>query len=141
MSVYAEFDRSQRPLITIHFTGAPADTDNFSTYLAELAHNYEKKEPFALVFELSKAPIPGLSYQLQQAAWMKEHDDLIRQYCMGVAYVIPGTLMRGVLKSIFKVQKQPVPYTVVATFDKGKEWAHSTIKHRISDFPSLTTKS
>lgn len=128
MAPYATFDRSNRPLITINFTGEKANPENFSEYLAELKRNYEPEETFALIFELSKAPIPGLSYQRQQANWMKEHDALIQQYCKGVAYVIPGAIMRGVLKSIFSMQKQPAPYTVVGSYEEGKAWAEGTLR-------------
>ncbi|MEM8586118.1 MAG: STAS/SEC14 domain-containing protein [Bacteroidota bacterium] len=131
MAKYAEFDRSQRPLITIRFTGAKATTENFAEYLRELERNYTPQEPFALVFELSKAPVPGLSYQRQQADWMKENQDMISQYCKRVAYVIPGAIMRGVLKSIFSFQKQPVPYKVVATYSEGEKWAMAQLESEV----------
>ncbi|MEO0789234.1 MAG: STAS/SEC14 domain-containing protein [Bacteroidota bacterium] len=128
MSTYAEFDRSQLPLIVIRFTGAKATPENFAEYLAELDRNYAPRKPFALVFELSKAPVPSLKYQRQQADWMKENQEVISQYCVGVAYVIPGTIMRGVLKSIFSFQKQPAPYKVVATITEGEEWANAQLE-------------
>lgn len=127
MTTYAEFDRSQRPLISIHFTGAKATPENFDAYLEELNRNYAPKEPFALIFELSKAPVPGPSYQLKQASWMKEHEGLIEQYCLGTAYVIPSTVMRGVLKFIFGIQGQPAPFKVVTTYEEGREWAKSMV--------------
>lgn len=127
MPSYATFDRTQRPLITIQFTGAKATDENFAEYLAELEENYAPEQPFALVFELSDAPVPSLKYQRQQADWMKANEDMISRYCQGTAYVIPGMIMRGVLKTIFSFQKQPAPYKVVATFEEGKEWAKGQI--------------
>ena len=123
MKLYATFDRSSFPLITIHFTGEKENQENFNLYLEELGKNYEQKEPISLIFELTNAPVPNLSYQLKQASWMKENDELIKTYCRGVAYVIPSAILRNVLKFIFSIQKNPVPFKVFSTFEDGETWA------------------
>jgi hypothetical protein len=123
MATYAEFDRTQFPIITIHFTGERETADNFQLYLQELDKNYERQEPFALIFNLTKAGIPNVKYQLQQAEWMKENETKIQTYCQGVAYVIPNLLLRGVLKFIFSVQANPVPFKVFSTLAEGQSWA------------------
>ena len=123
METYAEFDRSEPHLISIYFTGAKETDENFDVYLKELAKNYEDKVPFSLIFELSKAPVPKLKYQLRQASWMKENQELIKTYCFGVAYVIPQKVLRSVLKFIFSIQKNPVDFKVFSDYDSAKEWA------------------
>ncbi|MDP5139708.1 MAG: STAS/SEC14 domain-containing protein [Spirosomaceae bacterium] len=127
MNLYATFDRSEFPVISIHFTGEKETKENFELYLQELGNNYERKEKFALVFELTNAPLPNVKYQLKQAAWMKENEPLIKKYCYGVAYVIPGMVMRSVLKFIFSVQQNPVRFEVFSTFEEGEAWAKSLI--------------
>lgn len=123
MQPYADIDRSEPPLISIYFSGAKETDQNFDVYLSELAKNYEPKVPFSLIFELSKAPIPQLKYQLKQAAWMKENKSLIQSYCNGVAYVIPSKLLRGVLKFIFSIQKNPVDFKVFSEYNIAQVWA------------------
>lgn len=130
MNLYAQFDRSEFPVITINFTGEKETKENFELYLQELANNYDRKEKFALIFELTNAPLPNVKYQLKQASWMKENESLIKQYCYGVAYVIPGAVMRNVLKFIFSVQKNPVQFEVFSTYDEGKEWASELIPYQ-----------
>lgn len=127
MKLYAEFDRTQFPVIAINFTGEKETEENFKLYLQELGNNYERKEKFALVFELTNAPLPNVKYQLKQAAWMKENKHLIKKYCYGVAYVIPGAVMRNVLKFIFSVQQNPVQFKVFSTFEEGEAWATGLI--------------
>lgn len=127
MNLYATFDRSDFPVISIHFTGEKETKENFELYLQELGNNYERKEKFALVFELSNAPLPNVKYQLQQAAWMKENEPLIKTYCYGVAYVIPGMVMRNVLKFIFSVQQNPVQFKVFSIYEEGEAWAKGLI--------------
>ncbi|MEL6945876.1 MAG: STAS/SEC14 domain-containing protein [Bacteroidota bacterium] len=123
MQPYAVFDRGHLPLITIYFTGEKENDENFQAYLKELENNYDRKEPFALIFELTNAPLSKMKYQLQQAEWMKNNKEKIQTYCHGVAYIIPGALMRNVLKFIFSVQKNPVPFKVFSTLEEGEVWA------------------
>jgi len=123
MQPYADIDRSEPPLISIYFSGAKETDQNFDVYLSELTKTYEPKVPFSLIFELSKAPTPQLKYQLKQAAWMKENKSLIQSYCNGVAYVIPSKLLRGVLKFIFSIQKNPVDFKVFSEYNTARVWA------------------
>ena len=123
MTNYADFDRSTFPLITVTFTGTKETPENFKSYLDGLLANYDRKEQFSLVFDASKASTPNPAYQQKQARWMKENESLIKTYCKGVAYVIPNPLLRGVLKFIFAVQKNPVPFKVVAKKEDGIQWA------------------
>lgn len=123
MQAYAEFDRKNFPLITVTFTGAKATPENFEAYLEGLYQNYERQEPFALVFDAGQAPAPDLTYQRKQADWMKTHKSLIKTYCRGVAYVVPGSLLRNVLKLIFAIQRNPVPFKVWSTKAEGIVWA------------------
>jgi hypothetical protein len=123
MKPYAIFDRSEFPIITINFTGTSENESNFELYLSELEKNYTFQKEFSLIFELTKAPIPKLNYQLKQANWMKANEDNIKTYCRGVAYIIPSSIMRNILKFIFSVQKNPVPFSVFSTLEEGKLWA------------------
>ena len=131
MKFYAQFDRSEFPIITINFTGEKENKENFQLYLDELKRNYERDEQFSLIFELTKAPMPNMKYQLQQAKWMKDNEHLIKKYCRGVAYIIPSAALRGVLKFIFSVQKNPVPFKVFSTLEEGKVWAESLMEKEL----------
>jgi len=128
MIPYTTVDRSAFPLVVVTFTGAAATSENFQAYLDELEENYASRTPFALVFDASKASIPGLSYQKKQAAWMKAHEELIRTYCRGVAYVLPNPLLRQVLSLISKLQAQPVPFRVWADREAAIAWARTQLK-------------
>jgi hypothetical protein len=121
--MYATVNRENAPLVTITFTGARANPQNFANYLGELKWNYEAKEEIALVFDARKALDLNPIYQLKQAQWMAQHKALIKQYCKGVAYVIPNAFLRNVLGLIFKIQPNPVPFAVCETIEEGEEWA------------------
>ena len=123
--IYAHFDRSAFPVILVTFSGAQETDENFAAYLDELLANYDKMQAFSLVFDASNAPNPNLKYQLRQATWMKEHESLIKTYCKGVAYVMPNNFLRIVLKAIFKIQRNPVPFSVFKELDQGRIWAEA----------------
>lgn len=128
MKPYAYFDRKNFPLVVVDFTGAKETPENFEQYLLELKKNYDYEQSFSLVFDAHQAPVPQISYQKLQAEWMTAHSYLIRKYCLGVAYVMPNTFLRMVLKFIFSLQKSPAPFRVFGNKKAGFEWA----KERLS---------
>lgn len=128
MEQYARVDRERFPLVLVTFTGAKATATNFQQYLDELYANYDRKQPFILVFDATSATVPGISYQKQQAAWTSEHRDLIETYCLGIAYVIPSAVIRNVLKLILKIQRDPVPSKVFSNREKGVAWAQTQLE-------------
>jgi hypothetical protein len=122
---YADFDRSEYPLITVSFTGEKATDDNFQVYLDESLKNYERGAHIMILFDATIASFPAAKYQKMQAQWMKQHNDLISQQCLGIAYTIPNAVIRQALKLIFKLQKQPVPFKIFASNKDAKTWLSS----------------
>ncbi len=127
MTAYADFDRSVFPLINCTFTGVPATPENFQTYLEGASHNLSLKKPFVLVFDARKVKLMGFKYQKMQADWVKENEASIAQYCKGTAYIIPGAIVRGFLKAIFALQKQPAPYQIFKDVEEGERWCRKMI--------------
>ncbi|NET36517.1 MAG: STAS/SEC14 domain-containing protein [Cyanothece sp. SIO1E1] len=126
-STYAVIDTQQTPLITIRFTGHAANDESFQQYLDDLEGLYEAQQPIFLIFNAEKAVLPKLKHQQQQAQWLKEKEDLMRAYCCGTAYVIQSAVIRWVLKAIFALQAQPVPYAIVDTQEAAEAWAEEQL--------------
>lgn len=122
MNKYANIDSSDFPIINVVFTGEAATDENFPVYLKEVERNYDRKEPLAIIFDATDAVLPGITYQKMQAQWLRDNQQLMKDYCKGTAYVIPNRVIRGVLNAIFAFQKQPVPYQVCGTYDEAKKW-------------------
>ena len=127
MKKYAEVITSNRPIVAVIFTGENADETNFPFYLKEVKNVYEQQQ-VAIIFDATNAVMPGLSFQKMQAHWLKENQKLIQDYCAGTAYIIPSAIIRGVLKSIFAFQKQPVPYLVCKTKTEAEFWVKQQLK-------------
>ncbi|MFP4090505.1 MAG: STAS/SEC14 domain-containing protein [Cyclobacteriaceae bacterium] len=128
MQPYVTFDMSLSPVVIITFTGNEPTEENFQAYLDETLHLYDHKEPLSIVFDATQAPLPGLKYQKMQADWLKRHEQLMKNYCRGTAYVIPNALVRGILKAIFALQKQPVPYEIFPRREEGIRWAEDQLE-------------
>jgi hypothetical protein len=122
MKKYAQVDSSEFPLIRVQFTGEKATDENFPLYLKEVEATYDRENRIGILFDATHATFPGLKYQNMQAQWLKDNQQLMQKYCAGTAYVIPNTLIRNVLKAIFALQKQPVPYRVFGEVSEAEEW-------------------
>ncbi len=128
MENYVRVNREEFPLIVVTFTGAKATPPNFQHYLDELRANYDREQPLALVFDATSAKVPGIAYQKKQGEWMRDHQDLIKTYCRGIAYIIPSAVIRNVLKLIFKIQRDPVPNQVFSNREEGIAWAKAQLE-------------
>jgi len=122
MEQYAIIDESSFPIVKVRFTGNKSTDQNFQFYLDETKACYRSKRTLTLVFDASNASIPSISHQKMQAQWLKENEELMKNYCAGTAYIIPNTVIRGILKMIFSFQKQPVPYKIFETEPEGLSW-------------------
>jgi hypothetical protein len=127
MKSYATVDSSSKPIITVTFTGEKSTDENFQQYLDELESCYDDRQQLAIMFDASKAVIPKLSHQRKQALWLSQHWKLMKNYCLGTAYVIPSTAIRTVLKMIFSFQNQPVPYKVFSNIEEAENWIEDLI--------------
>ena len=126
---YASIETEEFPYVVVTFTGNAANQENFSLYLSELKEIYDKKKEVTILFDASKAVFPGISFQKKQATWLTENEKLMKDYCLGTAYVIPNLIIRNVLKTIFKFQKQPVPYYVSSEFSEAEDWLNERLNN------------
>ena len=129
MKKYAEIDSSNHPNIKVVFTGEQANDDNFPFYMQQVKAVYEQQKKVAILFDASNAVMPALKYQKMQGDWLKENEQLMKDYCLGTAYIIPNLIIRNVLKAIFTFQKQPVDYLVCKTLNEAQIWTNEKLKN------------
>jgi hypothetical protein len=124
MDSYAIIDESSFPIIRIGFTGSKSTDQNFQAYLDQTKICYRHGKPLVIIFDASKASIPSLSHQKMQANWLKENEELMRNFCAGTAYIIPNAAIRAILKMIFSFQNQPVPYKIFERQAEAEAWVN-----------------
>lgn len=127
MEPYAIVNETNFPVIQIKFTGNKSTDENFQAYLEANKMSYRFNKKLGIIFDASHASIPSFKHQQMQAAWLKENKNLMLNYCVGTAYIIPNSAIRAVLKMIFSFQKQPVPYEIFAKEDEAQAWINNQL--------------
>lgn len=122
MASYADVEKSRFPLVVITFTGADSTDENFDQYLADMKAIYESGEKLAIIFDARSAPLPSLKQQQRQASWLQRNNQILKDQCLGTAYVITKGTTRMVLRMIFSIAPQPVPHKVCSNMDDAEEW-------------------
>ncbi|SEI88795.1 hypothetical protein SAMN05192553_101707 [Cyclobacterium xiamenense] len=129
MEKYATVDESAFPLVRITFTGSKSSDSNFQDYLEETKNCYRHKRKLVLIFDASKASVPSFAHQKMQGDWLRENKQLMEDYCLGTAYVIPSAAIRTLLKMIFSFQRQPIPYQVFETNGEAEVWVKEVLAY------------
>ncbi len=131
MKKYATVDSRKNPIFEVVFTGEQANDDNFPFYMQEVKDVYEQQKKVVIIFDASNAVMPALKYQKIQADWLKENEQLMKDYCLGTAYIIPNLIIRNVLKTIFTFQKQPVEYLICKNSEDANVWVNEKLATNI----------
>ena len=122
MKKYAIIETKEFPIVNVTFTGENANDDNFILFLEEVKQSYDLQNKIALIFDATNAIVPAFKYQKMQANWLKDNQQMIKDFCVGTAYVIPNIIIRSVLKAIFAIQSQPVPFLVCSNITEAENW-------------------
>ncbi len=128
MKKYATVSNDKKSVVAVVFTGESATDENFSLFLDEVKQSYDYKNKIALIFDATNAVVPAFKYQKMQATWLKENEQMMIDYCAGTAYIIPNIVIRGVLKAIFTLQKQPAPYLVCSNATEAQNWVQKQLE-------------
>lgn len=128
MKKYANVTSSEAHKFIVTFTGEVANDENFPLYLDEVTQIYDRREKVGIIFDATKAVFPGLKYQKMQAQWLEQNTDKMTNFCVGTAYIIPNVVIRNVLKAIFTLQKQPVPFVVCKEAKEADLWLDAQLK-------------
>ena len=116
------FDDSQWPLLVVSVSGAPSD-EEFEEYLASYDAFLGRGQKYAIIYETRPdAPMFSVGHARKQAKWIAEHDEEIRRLCVGIAFVLPAPVLRGVLRFILGIQDIPAPYKVFRDMAEATPW-------------------
>jgi hypothetical protein len=109
--------------VVIAVPPSPITDQQLERLLAELVGHLRKREPYALVFDLSAAPAPTAVQRRMLGDHMRTHDGAIRDYVRGLAVVTPATWMRGLITAVFWLAPPPVEYRFCDDVAAALTWA------------------
>jgi hypothetical protein len=120
-------DDSGFPLVRITFDGAVAE-HAFDQYLQTVSRVYMRRAKVATIFDARRAAPPTAKERAKQAAWLKQHRDVIGRFSCGSAFVIESAIVRGGLTAILWLAPIPGAHTVVATVAEAEAWALARLR-------------
>jgi hypothetical protein len=118
-----DFDESRWPLVRIRF-GKEVDENEFGQLLALLDANMKRataaRTKTALIYDSSAGYSASPRIRKMQADWMKDNAMQSRVNCVGIAFVITSSIVRGALTAILWLTDMPAPYTVVSSMREAE---------------------
>ncbi len=109
------------PLRTFVFRQRVSDAD-FDEYLRAYDGIVARGEPWVSIFDARDVRPLDSRQVRRQADWIKRNAESLRTLNLGIAFVIPSPMIRGVLKAILWIQPLPQPHVVVADMGAAHAW-------------------
>jgi hypothetical protein len=120
-------DLSRYPLVVVRYSGLATDAE-FDEYLESMTRLIlGRKQKTVTILDARQSDRTPATQRKKQAAWLKTHENMLRQYSLGTAFVITSPLVRGVLTAIFWLQPLPTDHTVVGSMVDAEEWAKAKL--------------
>lgn len=123
-------DDAAWPLVVVSFRGAITDAQ-FAAYLQALEHNLERSErgqtKIAVLFDAAHGGASSAAQRKAQSDWIALHYQRSAVWCVGYAFAIPSTIVRGMLQAILWFSPMPAPHTVVGTRSEGEAWLRAKL--------------
>lgn len=117
------------PIVHYAIEGTIEDEAEIQAYIADITGLLARRQPYCSVIDLRHATVPSASLRRRQADWQQEHDDALRRYCRGAAFVTTSKLVKGAIIAIGWLQPWPHPVDYFTTVSEARVWAADQLKH------------
>jgi len=125
-----ELDESLWPLIVVRYS-QKVDEDEFGELLQRLDKNIARciaeRTKTAIIYDSRAGYAASPRVRQQQADWMKKNAMITKVNCVGLAFVINSTVVRGVLTAVLWLSDLPAPYCVVGTVGEAEQWCRDRL--------------
>jgi hypothetical protein len=114
------------PIVYVRVTGAHSDQEmaqhlEHAGQLMAMASTNGKR--LVVIVDVSEAaPLPARQRKMQ-ADFFTGNGSVVGKQVIGIAYVVPSAVGRGILTAIFWLARLPVPRCVTKTLDEALAWA------------------
>lgn len=123
-----EIDESEWPLLTIRSHGTPTD-EEYASYLESYERFLQRPGRYGLIVVTEpNAPMTKPKHAKVQAKWLKDNYDRLALKCVGISFVLPGPMMRGVVKAILAMQSMPMEHSVFSREHDSREWVLAKLR-------------
>lgn len=127
-----ELDATNWPILHFKFAGR-LDQAEADRYFADGTALVTGGKPYVCVMDGTDMLTPQVEFVRRQAKWMDEHRVNMQQVNLGVAFILPSALIRGLVRAIVHYQDLPVPHVSFPDSASAWQWAErraSSINNR-----------
>ena len=128
-------DESRWPLVVVTFDGDATD-DEYRAYMNERTAQLARREKHATILDGRTCGAMPPSQRKMQADWQREHAELVRQYTLGLAFLIQSPVLRGVLTAVLWMQPLSAPHHVAGTWPEAERWTIERLRAAGLSVPS-----
>lgn len=120
-------DTSRHPIVVVTFSGYISEPE-FDGYLASMSRIIGRSEKTLTILDARRAIRNPASQRKKQADWLKQHQEQLRKYSLGTAFVITSPFVRGALTAILWLQPLPNDHILVGTLAEAEAWAEKQLR-------------
>jgi hypothetical protein len=120
-------DDSLWPLRRVTCVGT-VSTQRFEDYLNNTVDRLREGHRFVAILDITQGGAPNTEQRQRQARWFREHETLLREVHLGVAFIVTSPLLRLALSTIFYFKPMPTPYLVTSDDSQATRWASSRLQ-------------
>lgn len=120
-------DTADFPLVRVTYEGH-IDDNAFARHLEEYARLLERGQRYAVVFDATRAARPPAGQRRMQADFIRAHSDELGRLCVGGAFAINSTVVRGAMTAILWLSPMPFPYEICPDVDSAVRWTTGRLR-------------
>lgn len=123
------------PLIVEEYEGAMSDEESawHRQYISSLL---DRKQRYALLYDFRNSVAESQEQRKIDADFIKANRERLKQYSMGVAFVMPSPLLRIAINVVLFLSPLPMPYTTTKTIEEAARWIEGRFKEEGVTFPA-----
>ena len=116
-----------QPLLTLQTYNGVPDPVVMENWRSQLEGFFEKKTRYAVITDLTDVRTPDKDIKNRESEWIKQHKPELKEWCIGLALVVPSSVIRIALNAVFWVSPLPHPYAVVSNFGEAYDWIEAAL--------------
>jgi hypothetical protein len=108
--------------VFVRFSGTNCCDVSVDMYLAKMAHVYENKHPFVVLYDATMVGKIPMTLINKQALFMRKYDNQTRDYLKRCAIILTSEWARMTLKLLFTLKPPACPLETFPNIYRAKEW-------------------
>jgi hypothetical protein len=120
---HIDYDPSLWPLLLIRYEGIMTNQQIVQA-LEQRTRYLERREPCVVIHDMTRAnEFASVEQRRMQTEWLKAHDAQLRQWVLGVAFVMTSVAMRLIVSLTIRIKPLAMPHQVFKHLPEAAIWS------------------